>query len=145
LSVTTGVPSFNGPSFAAWLRRWKDAEGLAWADIAERGGLSMSTLAGIAAGDPPAAARRRGQTEINPGVNALARIAYALGLELSYVLAKGGLTPRYGDRWANFTREERAALLYVLRDTRADDGPVLVGIVEELQLHYKTTTNEEPA
>lgn len=110
----TTASEFDGPRFARWLRRWREAEGLEIKDIAARGDLSASTVQLFASGEPPSAGRKRGQTAIDPRVNSLSRLAKGLDLELSYVLTKAGLLDDHQGRWRNFTGEERAAIARAL-------------------------------
>lgn len=110
-------PRFDAQSFAHWLRKWKDAEGLEWGDIADRAGLSRSTLQGITAiaRAPESQIGRKRTESFNPPINTLSAIAHALGLDLTYVLNKGGvLTDADYSRWANFTGAERMALARAL-------------------------------
>jgi transcriptional regulator with XRE-family HTH domain len=114
-------PTFNGPAFAKWLRRWKESENLGWGDIAERSGLHESTLNLLARGKPQKAAQNRGQTEINPGITTIARLAYGLGLEFGYVASKAGIQGGGGDRWEHFGTAERDLLTKALLGLTADD------------------------
>lgn len=138
------APTFDGPAFARWLRRWKEAEGLGWRDIAERSGIAIGTIQLLARGKPPKIALARGQTEISPGINTLARLADGLGLDLSYVLSKGGIAPGGHDRWDGFSNSERTLLHSALRSPTFDVG---VGGWEqdrnELVQQLETTLTEE--
>lgn len=138
-------PSFNAPAFASWFRRWKEAEGLEWPEIARRTGLARGTLQLLARGVPPKAALERGQTDLNPGITTLARLAQGLGLDLAYVLGKGGIHPGDADRWDAFSNAERALLRRALlaygldRDAVAERNPLLQ------QLERTLTEEEVPA
>jgi transcriptional regulator with XRE-family HTH domain len=116
----TPQPTFDSQKFGAWLRRWRQAEGLEWSEIAERSGLNRGTLQTLARGTPNKAARERGQIDLNPGVVTLARLADGLGLELGYVLSKGGLTVGSDDRWDHFSKAERALIRQHLSTTLVD-------------------------
>lgn len=115
-------PTFNGPAFAKWLRRWKESENLGWNDIAQRSGLHESTLNLLARGVPQKSAQSRGQTEINPGITTIARLAHGLGLEFGYVASKAGIQGGGADRWEHFGSAERALLTKALLGYAADDG-----------------------
>jgi transcriptional regulator with XRE-family HTH domain len=110
------LPTFDGPAFASWLRRWRDAERLDWATIAERSGLSTSIIQQLARGIPQKNARERGQVDIDPRITTIARLAHGLDLEFGYVASKAGLAPHDGGRWSAFTADERLELARVLRD-----------------------------
>jgi len=107
------APNFDAESFARWLTAWRASEGLTWGAIAERSELHKGTLQQLVAG-PSATRTAQGQKKISPAAETIARLAYGLDLELSYVASKAGLT-NTGSRWRNFNREERAALSEALR------------------------------
>lgn len=109
-------PTFDAERFAKWLRRWKAAENLEWAEIAERSGLHVSTLHQLARGTPQRHRAVRGQREVNPGIVTIARLAHGLGLEFGYVASKGGLFGGGADRWEHFSRLERALVDSALRN-----------------------------
>lgn len=108
--ATNHEPKFDGVAFAAWLRRWKDAHDLEWSEIAKACGLHDSTLKQLANGKPQKGARDRGQTEINPAINTLARLANGLGLPFAFVASKGGIYGGGVGRWDHFTEVERAVI-----------------------------------
>lgn len=119
-------PTFDGRAFANWLKRWKQGERLEWAALARDSGVAVGTLQLLARGIPVKSALERGQTEMNPGITTVARVAYGLGLDFSYVASKGGLNPG-GDRWMNFTKDERKLLAGLLRDSpQSMNGSALV-------------------
>jgi transcriptional regulator with XRE-family HTH domain len=134
-------PTFDGPRFARWLRRWKEAESLEWGQIAERSGLNASTVLNLANGAPQAGARRRGQTVIDPRVSTLARLAQGLGLELAYVLERAGLDPEHGGRWSNFTAEERFALARAIGKSE-EHSPAMRRLARELSASLNTTSED---
>lgn len=115
----TPAPVFDGPRFGQWLRRWMQAENITMPQLARRSGVSVGMLQQVRAGLPTSSARARGQTTINPGINTLAGIAHGLGLQFSYVAAKAGLSDA-GDRWQNFSPDERLAIAVALD---GDDDP----------------------
>lgn len=136
------LPTFDGPAFAKWLRRWRDHEKLAWGEIASRSGIHTSTLNGLARGIPQKSARERGQTEMNPGITTLARLAHGLDLDLAYVIGKGGLAAGASDRWDAFSDIERTLLATALRSP----SPSITGswdTVREQLLHQLETTMTE--
>lgn len=130
------LPTFDGPRFSRWLRRWKEAEGLDWTQIAQRSGIHISTLHQLARGAPQGNARRLGQTTIDPRITSVARLARGLGLEFAYVASKAGLTsPREGDRWAAFNAAERRALAAALTP---NTDPAVEQLLGELLPHVHT-------
>jgi transcriptional regulator with XRE-family HTH domain len=137
--MPSSPPTWDGPAFASWLRRWKEAEGLEWGQIADRSGLNVTTVQQIGRGQVRVPGNNPGQT--NPGISTLARLARGLGLDLAYVLAKGGLVVGGEDRWDHFNDTERAllrrALLAVLlsEDARSPERNQLLDeltITEEI-------------
>lgn len=124
------APEFDGPKFAAWLHRWKDAHNLQWEAVAAKAGVHYSTVQQLARGVPQAHARGRGQTQINPSINTLAALAQGLELDLDYVLEQGGLGSP-GSRWRGFHERERQALLLVL-NLAGDGSDVLRALRDEL-------------
>jgi transcriptional regulator with XRE-family HTH domain len=141
---------FDAPRFASWLRRWKEAEGLEWGDIAKKGGLSTSALHELARGTPRTHGTGRDRAKgINPSVTIMARVAMGLGLDLGYVLSKAGLGTG-SDRWSNFSRDDRRLLVAALRDSALrystlDDQlpPPMLALLREIEASL--TDNEEPA
>lgn len=101
------LPRFDAPGFAAWLRRYRDAEHLEWKQIAVRSGIHYSTLMNVARG-----ANQRIGARTDPSATTLARLAHGLGLDFNYVAFKAGLLPG-GDvsRFAAFSTRERETLL----------------------------------
>lgn len=107
----TVAPAFDGPKFAKWLRRWMSAEDLQSPDLAQRSGLSVGMIHDLRRGAPaPWQVRNAGRTSPKTyDINSIAKVAHGLGLEFSYVAAKGGLGGE-SDRWAMFTALERDAI-----------------------------------
>lgn len=116
-------PTFDAERFAKWLRRWKEAEGLEWGEIAQRSGLGVGTIQLLARGRPSKKAIERGQTELNPGIATIARLAHGLGLEFGYVASKGGILGGGADRWEHFSKAERTLVHHALRAPTLDFGP----------------------
>jgi transcriptional regulator with XRE-family HTH domain len=110
------TPSWSSTAFASWLRRWKDAERLEWGEIAERSGLHVSTVMGLARGTTKSVVKR------DPPIGTLARLAHGLGLDLAYILAKGGLIVGAEDRWDHFNRSERTLIHHALTSPLLDVG-----------------------
>lgn len=102
---------FDGPKFAKWLRRWMSAEDLQSPDLAQRSGLSVGMIHDLRRGAPaPWQVRNAGRTSPKTfDINSIAKVAHGLGLEFSYVAAKGGLGGE-SSRWAMFTALERDAI-----------------------------------
>lgn len=146
----TAFPTFDGPAFARWLKRWKEAEGLSWSDVAERSGIAIGTIQLLARGTPSKQARDRGQTGLNPGIATIARLAHGLGLDFGFVASKAGLLGGGADRWENFNRAERALLARLLRFgiplAQPTDRSLSDHLLQELAaLDSPTLTEEVPA
>lgn len=101
------LPRFDGPRFASWLRRYRDAERLEWTTIAQRSGIHYSTLMSLVRGQVQGS-----QHSTDPSATTLARLAHGLGLDFTYIAAKAGLL---GDgeapRHSAYNDREREALL----------------------------------
>jgi transcriptional regulator with XRE-family HTH domain len=117
----TDLPTWDGPRFGKWLRRWKEAENLEWGEIAAKSGVSPSMLHTLARGTPGTVARNAGQQGMNPTINTIARLAAGLGLDLAYVVSKSGI-PTDTNRWGNFNRRERAIFERALRAYSVIEG-----------------------
>lgn len=108
-------PMFDGPRFAAWLRRWMEAENIGVKELAARAQISASMVNGLRRGIPARllSGYANAPQRMTPGINVIAAVAHALDLEFAYVAAKAGLSS-HGDRWQNFTAAERTALALAL-------------------------------
>lgn len=109
MTVDAEPPTFDGPAFAAWLKRWMDAHDLRVPPLAAAAGLHTDTIFTLRRGGPATRQARLGQQTSQVNVNTLARLAHGLGLPLAYVLSKGGLGEDEG-RWAEFSPEERQVI-----------------------------------
>jgi hypothetical protein len=118
VATTDTIPEFDSHRFARFILKWKDLEGWDWPTFSARSGLHVSTLHGVARGAPARyGAKGKGKhksDKINPPINTLVRLAHAMNLEVGYLLAQGGVAT-YGDRWNNFSHDEREAMRTVLR------------------------------
>lgn len=122
-------PTFNGPGFASWLRRWMAAEGIAVVELAKRAGVSVGAIHVLRRGVPADNVRvRKGQDALHPAIESIAAVAHGLGLQFSYVASKAGFGDTAG-RWANFTETERIALAIALGGESDDDD--LEALLEE--------------
>lgn len=110
MPAAPSLPRYNGPRFAAWLRRYGEAERLVWKEVAKEAGLSYSTVMHIL--NPETGRNRVRRTSApDPSGTTLARLADALGLDFSYVASKAGLGGGGVSRFAAFNPREREALL----------------------------------
>lgn len=125
------APTFNGAQFARWLRGWMESEGIAVTELARASDIGEGTIHQLRRGQPNKAMRDRGQTSWTPALQIIVNLAHGLGLQLSYVLSKAGLTDD-GDRWANFSESERLALAIVLDADDAEDAQELDSRLREL-------------
>lgn len=117
------VKVWDAVKFSAWLRRFKDAEGFGWQDVAEQGPLHVSSVMKFA----------RGEEGHNPTVSSVVLLANGLGLHLDYVLAKAGVLPSHG-RWSSFTKQEKMLLRLAISTYLHINGdqPALAGLAAEL-------------
>src|SRR4051794_26294925 len=106
----SSLPTFDGPRFAVWLRRWCEAEGLTFTEVARRSGLSRGMVTQLARGTQRAGLHGRNGARIDPAASTLAKLAHGLGMDFVYVASKAGLD-RDHSRWASFSRHEREILL----------------------------------
>lgn len=140
-----GRRKFKSAEFAAWLQRWRDAEGFRWTELAERSGLSYSTVMAMSQGRTTSrasrqAAKANGLPETpSPSAETVARLADGLGLDVGYVMEKAGLGNR-SDRWRFFNTAEREFLARILSNVaalRAETGDPLpdpmLKLLRELQ------------
>lgn len=104
----TDLPTFDGPRLGAWLVRWMDTHDISVLALAEASGLNKDTITTLRRGSaqPKLASRQRTH---QVSVNTLARLAWGLGLPLSYVAAHAGLGDE-GGRWDEFSERERQAI-----------------------------------
>lgn len=108
VTTKTELPTFDGPEFAKWLRRWMEAHDLSVPGLAAASGLHKDTISILRRGEPHSSARKSQRThQIN--VNTLAQVAHGLGLPLGYVAARAGLGDE-GGRWDEFSLRERQAI-----------------------------------
>jgi transcriptional regulator with XRE-family HTH domain len=122
-------PSFDAPKFAAWLCKTMDAWDMGVQQLADRAGLSRSKVSTLRRGT----AIRPGQQTLSPSINAIAAIAWALGLPFDFVAAQAGLTWNDGpsDRWdLLLTQRERGVLARRLGGDAADLEALLAVAVQ---------------
>lgn len=136
---------WDGPRFGRWLRRWRDAEHLSWAEIATSTGLHISTLQGISRGT----SQRTDGKSLDPPISTVVRLAQGLGLELDYVVRQAGIDP-HNDRWSNFNGMERATLREVLRfhamleqAAGLEKNPLVPRLLNEVEASLPSIKKEE--
>lgn len=110
---STTPPTWDGPRFARWLRRWKDAEELEWEELAAKSGLSTSSWQQAARGTVLGRGSDTSPRSTDPSINTVVRMAHGLGLELTYVVRQAGVDVHH-DRWSPFNRIEREQLHQML-------------------------------
>jgi transcriptional regulator with XRE-family HTH domain len=118
-------PTFDPAKFGAWLRKTMDAWDVSVGQLADASGLSRSTISDLRRRTPSA-----GQRTVTPSINAIAAIAWGLGLPFEFVAGQAGLT-RDGpsDRWdLLLTERERACLARALGGEAADLDALLADI-----------------
>jgi transcriptional regulator with XRE-family HTH domain len=142
---------FDHARFGVWLKGWMTSEGVTLKRLTERSGLSYGTIQALASGTPPrqsadaskrpgAAPRTRAVSrQRSHGINVFAALAHALGLPVSYVVARGGLDDE-ADRWALFTRTELRTLAALLGgDDVADFDALLRDAADRERSEIKET------
>jgi transcriptional regulator with XRE-family HTH domain len=91
----------DGPGFAAWLKRTREARGEYVRELAKRSGIGATRLTQLEQGHLP--------ESYAPSVNLFVRLAAALEVELTYVLHKAGYPT--GVAGVNMDRLHRIELL----------------------------------
>lgn len=116
----TEPPEFDAPAFGVWLTRHMAIEGTGTRELAQKAGVSGDLVFRMRRGrDNPHRAARQGPMQFN--VNSLAKVAWALGMNLSHLATKAGLQLD-GDRWTGgFGDVERRALAQALGVRDPDD------------------------
>jgi transcriptional regulator with XRE-family HTH domain len=148
MSDNNQVPHFDPIRFAARLRRWRDAEDFEWADLAKASGLSESSIQGLVRGTSATGkAQATRQSMYDPRISTLARLSHGLGLDLSYMLSWGGLDTG-GERWRNFSPNERLQLQAILRMFVAASDmpapPAVTRMLNQLEKSLTETHTEDP-
>lgn len=100
------APTYDWGRLSVWLQRIRESEGFRWSDLAERADLGYSTLMALV--------HRGKAVRPNPSAETIAKLAFALDLDVGYVMEKAGLG-QSGSRWSNFTRAELDELQTGLR------------------------------
>jgi transcriptional regulator with XRE-family HTH domain len=113
LETMNAPPRFDGPRFAAWLRKVMRHERLTARELGQRAGVHATTIDALLRGIPPRASMERGQKALSPAINTIYAIAHGLGLQFSYVASRAGLGDD-ADRWSNFSAAERLAVMVAL-------------------------------
>lgn len=120
--MSSGPKLFNGPKFAEMLKRHQRVHGIQNIELAKASGLSTSGVGEFRRGVPaPNIARRHGQKTLQPGINALIKLADGLDLQLAILLQWAGVTSA-GDR---FTGAESRVLAQAFHCDPSDVEQVL--------------------
>lgn len=103
-------PVFDGPRFALALRNHMDSKEIQVQDVVERTGMSRGVVQTLRRGTPGIVDMRRGQKIINPRINTLAAVVFAIDQRFSFVMSWAGLE----DEGERFTPSEKRVLADLL-------------------------------
>lgn len=129
--MTRGVVNhlvWDHARFARWLKRYKQAEGLTWTDLARESGLHPTTWHKLAREDGP-----RREVAVDPSISTLVAVSKGLGLDIAYVLSQASAVED-GVRWHSLTRAERRWLMDALA---TKEGAMSTRLLEELEQSMK--------
>lgn len=119
---------FDALKFGIWLRKTMDAWDMGVAQLADASGLSKSTISDLRRGTPTP-----GQRTVTPSINAIAAVAWGLGLPFDFVAGQAGVSSDGpADRWdLLLTGRERECLARRLGGEPADLDSLLADITTE--------------